>query len=76
MPGSLLMPRAGGPGSRTAWGGGLLEKPTGEETVVSRMGKLARQLSLVPSLTAVFLCRAKQDSGGDWVGRGHFSIVT
>ena len=42
-----------------------MEEPVaGDEVVAREMGKLAGQLSLVPSLTALFLCLAVRGWGG------------
>ena len=46
--------------------GASLEEPVaGDEVVAREMGKLAGQLSLVPSLTALFLCLAVRGWGGE-----------
>ena len=46
--------------------GACLEEPlAGDEVVAREMGKLAGQLSLAPSLTALFLCLAARGWGGE-----------
>ena len=43
-----------------------MEEPLpGDEVVAREMGKLAGQLSLAPSLTALFLCLAARGWGGE-----------
>lgn len=43
-----------------------MEEPVeGDKAVAREMGKLASQLSLAPSLTALFLCLAARGWGGE-----------
>ena len=59
-----MVPQALGSGGCGA--GACLEEPVaGDEAVAREMGKLASQLSLAPSPTALFLCLAVRGWGGE-----------